>query len=71
LTCPRTNWNGRPTFCHRFGQFAQYLLRALVYRAITDRLFREHEPLRPDNADPYVTAVDLACRLAGVEEPTV
>jgi uncharacterized protein (TIGR02569 family) len=45
-------------------QFAQYLLRALIYRAITDRLFREHEPLRPDKADPYLSAVELACQLA-------
>jgi uncharacterized protein (TIGR02569 family) len=45
-------------------QFAQYLLRALIYRAITDRLFREHEPLRPDTGDPYLPAVELACRLA-------
>lgn len=47
------------------NQFAQYLLRALIYRAVTDRLFREHEPIRPDNADPYLAAVELACRLAG------
>src|SRR5581483_816866 len=44
--------------------FPQYLLRALVFRAVTDRLFRIDEPLRPDGADPYLPAVDLACRIA-------
>jgi uncharacterized protein (TIGR02569 family) len=53
------------------NQFAQYLLRALIYRAITDRLFREHEPLRPDNADLYLAPVELACRLAEAEPPTL
>jgi uncharacterized protein (TIGR02569 family) len=45
--------------------FPQYLLRALVFRAVTDRLFRLDEPPRPDDADPYLPAVELACRLAG------
>ncbi len=45
--------------------FDQYLLRALIYRAVTDRLFREREPIRPDNTDPYLPAVALACRIAG------
>jgi uncharacterized protein (TIGR02569 family) len=45
--------------------FDQYLLRALIYRAVTDWLFREHEPIRPDDADPYLPVVALACRLAG------
>jgi uncharacterized protein (TIGR02569 family) len=51
--------------------FAQYLLRALIYRAVTDRLFREHEPLRSDDADPYLAAVELACRLAETEQRAV
>lgn len=46
------------------GDFEQLLLRALVYRAVTDRLARAGEPLRPDHADPYRRAVDLACGLA-------
>ena len=45
--------------------FPQYLLRALIYRAVTDRLFRLDEPVRADDADPYLPAVELACRLAG------
>ena len=39
--------------------FGQYLLRALIYRAVTDRLFRSHEPIRPDATDPYLLAVEL------------
>ena len=45
--------------------FPQYLLRALIYRAVTDRLFRPAEPKRPDAADPYLQAVELTLRLAG------
>jgi hypothetical protein len=45
-------------------RFEQFLLRALIYRAVTDRLFREHEPIRPDDVDPYLPAVELALRLA-------
>jgi uncharacterized protein (TIGR02569 family) len=43
----------------------QYLLRALMFRAVVDRLTRPAEPLRPDDADPYLPAVELAVRLAG------
>lgn len=46
-------------------QFDQLLLRALIYRAVADRLFRLREPVRTDDADPYVMPVRLACRLAG------
>jgi len=45
--------------------FAQYLLRAVIYRAVTDCLFRSLELRRPDDADPYLPVVELACRLAG------
>jgi uncharacterized protein (TIGR02569 family) len=45
-------------------RFEQFLLRALIYRAVADRLFREHEPIRPDDTDPYLPAVELALRLA-------
>ena len=40
--------------------FGQYLLRALIYRIVTDRLFRLDQQLRPDEDDPYLPAVDLA-----------
>lgn len=44
--------------------FEQFLLRALIYRTVTDHLFREFEPIRPDETDPYLPAVELACELA-------
>jgi uncharacterized protein (TIGR02569 family) len=45
--------------------FEQYLLRALIYRAVTDQLFRGDAPIRPDHDDPYLPAVELACLRAG------
>lgn len=44
--------------------FPQYLLRALIYRAVTDRIFRADEPLRRDEEDHYLPAVEFAVRLA-------
>jgi hypothetical protein len=44
-------------------RFEQYLLRALVYRAVTDRLFRADEPIRPNHDDPYLPVVELALAL--------
>lgn len=62
-------WEGaNETLVHAFDaedDFPQYLLRALIYRIVTDRLLRLDEPLRADDADRYVTAVDIADRLAG------
>ena len=43
--------------------FPQYLLRALAYRAVTDRLFRPAED-RSELDDPYAPAVELAVALA-------
>jgi hypothetical protein len=43
--------------------FPQYLLRALIFRAVTDHLARPHLR-RPDVDDPYQPAVALAVRLA-------
>jgi uncharacterized protein (TIGR02569 family) len=45
--------------------FGQFLLRALIYRAVADALLRQHEPARADEADPYLMPVNLACQLAG------
>jgi uncharacterized protein (TIGR02569 family) len=39
--------------------FEQFLLRALIFRAVVSHLFRT------DEGDPYLPAVELACRLAG------
>jgi uncharacterized protein (TIGR02569 family) len=44
---------------------AQYLLRALIFRAVADQLARPDAPPRPDDADPFRPAVELALRLAG------
>jgi uncharacterized protein (TIGR02569 family) len=44
--------------------FAQFLVRALIMRAVVDRLFREGEPIRPDHADPFLAVVEIARRLA-------
>ncbi len=43
--------------------FPQFLLRALIYRAVTDHLGRPHLR-RPEDDDPYMLAVDLAVHLA-------
>lgn len=44
--------------------FGQYLLRALIYRLVADRLVRGDDPPGTDDPDPYLPAVELACRLA-------
>lgn len=44
--------------------FPQYLVRALIYRAVTDRIFRADEPLRRDEGDHYLGAVEFAVGLA-------
>jgi uncharacterized protein (TIGR02569 family) len=44
--------------------FPQYLLRALVYRLVTDRVARPSAPDPADEDDPYLPAVELAVRLA-------
>jgi uncharacterized protein (TIGR02569 family) len=43
--------------------FDQFLLRALIMRAVVDRIFRPNEPIRPNDADPYLRAVEIACAL--------
>ncbi len=44
--------------------FPQFLLRALVFRAVVDALFRPGEPHRPDADDCFLVPVELACGLA-------
>ena len=44
--------------------FPQFLVRALIMRAVVDRLFREGEPTRTDHDDPFLAAVEIGCRLA-------
>ncbi len=49
-------------------QFPQLFVRAVIYRAVTDRLFRLDEPIRPDESDPYLRLVELAERLVAAGE---
>ena len=42
----------------------QYLLRAVIFRAVTDRIFRAGARDAPDGADPFALPVELACRAA-------
>jgi uncharacterized protein (TIGR02569 family) len=49
----------------QIDRFEQFLLRALIYRAVSDQLFRDREPIRPDSEDPFLPAVELAAQLAG------
>ena len=52
--------------CTNGADFTQYLLRALIYRVVADRLARLDEPMRPGRADPFLPAVELALRAAAV-----
>ncbi len=45
--------------------FPQLLLRALLFRAVVDALFRTGEPPRLDGDDCFLAPVELACSLAG------
>jgi uncharacterized protein (TIGR02569 family) len=44
--------------------FPQLLVRALIFRAVVDALFRDGEPERPDDDDCFLAPVELACSLA-------
>jgi len=44
--------------------FPQLLLRALIFRAVVDALFRTDEPRRSDDDDCFLAPVELACALA-------
>ncbi len=47
------------------GNFGQYLLRALIYRAVTESVIDPSgQGTGGSRPDPYVPAVDLACALA-------
>lgn len=45
------------------AELPQLLLRALIYRAVVDALFRHGEPQRPDDDDCFLFPVELACQL--------
>ncbi len=47
------------------GDFGQYLIRALIYRIVTERIVvRNYPAAAPGTPDPWAPAVELACRLA-------
>ncbi len=46
--------------------FPQFLVRALIMRAVVDRLFRGGEPARSNDDDPFLGAVEIASRLAAM-----
>jgi hypothetical protein len=47
------------------GNFGQYLLRALIYRLVTDDVLgADGQATAASSADPYAPAVGLACSLA-------
>jgi uncharacterized protein (TIGR02569 family) len=46
-------------------EFPQLFIRALMFRIVADRHFWSEQPPRPDSEDPYLPAVEFACRLAG------
>ena len=51
------------------GDFGQYLLRALIFRAVTDWIFSQEEPANPAvEHDPWERAVTIACQLAAVPD---
>jgi uncharacterized protein (TIGR02569 family) len=43
--------------------FEQYLLRALIFRVVTDHIFRGAASQTPDDADPFALPAELACQL--------
>jgi uncharacterized protein (TIGR02569 family) len=43
------------------NDFTQHLVRALIYRIVTDRVAQGNETVRTRAFDPYQIAVDLAC----------
>jgi uncharacterized protein (TIGR02569 family) len=44
--------------------FPQFLLLALIFRAVADALFGAGDPRRPDDDDCFLAPVELACALA-------
>ena len=48
------------------GGFGQYLVRALIFRVVTDWIASQEDPANPaaGDGDPWAAAVSLACQLA-------
>lgn len=53
------------------GDFGQYLIRALIFRAMTDWIFSQEEPANSaaEDDEPWKRAVNLACHLAALPDP--
>jgi hypothetical protein len=63
-------WEGAdPSILSAVGHvddLGQYLLRALIYRAVTESILGQPgSGAEGGQRDPYAQVVDLACRLAG------
>lgn len=51
------------------GDFGQYLVRALIFRAVTDWIFSQEGPANSaDERDPWERAVSIACQLAALPD---
>jgi uncharacterized protein (TIGR02569 family) len=51
------------------GDFGQYLVRALIYRAVTDWMLTKGQPAESGaDDDPWAPAVDLACQLTALRQ---
>jgi uncharacterized protein (TIGR02569 family) len=54
----------------RIGDFGQYLVRALIFRAVADWIFRQEEPANSaaEEDDAWERAVNIACQLAALPD---
>lgn len=51
------------------GEFGQYLVRALIFRAVTDWIFSQEKPANSAaEHDPWERAVTIACQLAALPD---
>ncbi len=50
------------------GDFGQYLVRALIYRAVTNWMLTRGQPAESGADDLWAPAVDLACQLAALRQ---
>jgi hypothetical protein len=52
------------------GDFGQYMIRALIFRAVTDWIASQEERAKPaaENDARWERAVDIACQLAGLPD---
>lgn len=55
---------------NHIGDFGQYLVRALIFRAVTDWIANQEDPANSAAEDdgPWAHAVNLACQLAALPD---